>query len=383
MKLRKEKPSPPAEVLLSLAGLSLSLLAAACGAPGEPTPPSPPIPSAISDLAGRQIGDAVLLTFALPLKSTLGERLNQVPTLEVWRGTLRPDGTPDQRSFRLVDTVPPAILATYAQEGQVSFPEPLQPDELRSAAGQTALYRVRTRVSERKSSADSNEIRMNLYPVPRRIDGLESRITEKYIGLSWTPPNSTSAGAELPAIREFHVYRGELDAASAAAAEKDLHSAVWKLPLLEIAVTAVPEYQDASFDFGKTYAYVVRSVISEGGSLLESGDSRPAILAPKDVYPPAAPQDLVAAALPGANPGRFVVDLSWTINLETDVAGYRVYRSEREDARGSLVTPELLPTPSFRDTTVASGRRYWYTVTAVDRSGNESAPSAVALAEVP
>ena len=76
MKLRKEKPSPPAEVLLSLAGLSLSLLAAACGAPGEPTPPSPPIPSAISDLAGRQIGDAVLLTFALPLKSTLGERLN-------------------------------------------------------------------------------------------------------------------------------------------------------------------------------------------------------------------------------------------------------------------------------------------------------------------
>jgi chitodextrinase len=42
-----------------------------------------------------------------------------------------------------------------------------------------------------------------------------------------------------------------------------------------------------------------------------------------------------------------------------------------------------LPTPSFRDNNVASGRRYWYTVTAVDRAGNESPPSAASLVEVP
>ncbi len=363
--------------------LFVFLLALGCGAPGEPTPPSPPIPVPVSDLKASQLGDAVLLTFTLPKKSTLGLRLTEIPTLEVWRGGLRPDGTPNPRSFHLVDTVPGPILNSYLQEGKVSFPDPVQAEELRARTGETALYRVRTRVSERKGSADSNQVSVDLYPVPRHIDSLEAEATEKSIGLKWTTPTSTSAGAELPPIQEFHVYRGELDATSVSAAEKDLHSAAWKVPLAQIAVTTTPEYQDSSFDFGSTYAYVVRTVISEGGAKLESGDSRPIILTPQDVYPPAAPQDVVAAALPGANSGPFVVDLSWTINLETDVAGYRVYRSEGENAQGQLITPDLLPTPSFRDTSVLPGHRYWYTVTAVDRAGNESTPSVVTLVEIP
>jgi hypothetical protein len=385
MKLRKvAKPSPPAlpNFLFSIFYFLFSFLLG-CGAPGEPTPPSPPIPTAITDLTAHQLGDAVLLTFTLPHKSTLGQRLTEVPTLEVWRGALRPDGTPDPRTFHLVDTVPGTILSTYVEDGKVSFPDPVQPDELRARAGEIALYRVRTRVSERKASLDSNEVSVDLYPVPQRIDTLNAHVTEKTIQLNWTSPTATSAGAQLPPIQEFHVYRGELDPASASAAEKDLHAALWKLPLLRLVVTTTPEYQDSTFDFGKTYAYVVRSVISEGGSLLESGDSRPSILTPKDIYPPAAPQDVVAATLPGTDPHTFVVDLSWTINLENDMAGYRIYRSETENARGSLLTPDLLPTPSFRDTTVQAGHRYGYSVTAVDRAGNESAPSAVTLVEIP
>jgi hypothetical protein len=385
MKIRTAKPNPPADFLVSLFSFFCfgAVLVFGCGAPGEPTPPSPPIPAPVTDLTGRQIGDAVLLTFTLPVKSTLGQRLNQVPTMEVWRGNLRPDGTPDPRSFQLVDTVPAAILKTYLYEGKISFPDPLHAEELRSSVGQTALYRVRTRVSERKVSADSNPVPVDLFPVPRRIDPLEVQPTERYIQLNWTPPTSTSAGAQLPPIREYHVYRGELDPASAAAAEKDLHAGVWKAPLIQIAVTTAPDYQDSGFDFDKTYAYAVRSVISEGGALLESGDSRPAIITPKDTFPPGAPQDVVATVLPGITPGTSVVDLSWTINLETDVAGYRVYRSEAENERGPLLTPDLLPTPSFRDNTVLSGRRYWYTVTAVDRAGNESATSAVSPVDVP
>src|SRR6202008_4174202 len=34
-----------------------------CGAPGEPVPPSPPVPAAIKNLAARQAGDGVELTF--------------------------------------------------------------------------------------------------------------------------------------------------------------------------------------------------------------------------------------------------------------------------------------------------------------------------------
>ena len=368
------------------AGLCISIFVCSfitgCGAPGEPVPPSPPIPVAVNDLTARQLGDAVLLSFTLPGKSTLGERLTEIPTLEVLRGSLRSDGTPNTRSFRVVDTVPGALLSRYVQQGRVQFPEPYAPEETHAQPGEIALYRVRTRVSERKASADSKEVSLSLYPVPERIAALNARVTEKSIQLNWTRPQQTSAGAALPAIEEFHIYRGELDPASAEAAEKDFHAAVWKLPLLQIATTTEPQYQDAGFDFGKTYAYVVRSVISAGGGPLESGDSQAAIVTPKDTFPPAAAQDLVAAVLPG-EAGGYIVDLSWTINLETDLAGYRVYRSESEGERGKLLTSDLLPTPAYRDSSVSPGRRYWYTVTAVDRAGNESAPSAVALAEIP
>jgi len=43
----------------------------------------------------------------------------------------------------------------------------------------------------------------------------------------------------------------------------------------------------------------------------------------------------------------------------------------------------LLPTPAFRDNAVVPGRRYWYTVTALDRAGNESAPSSSVAVDIP
>jgi fibronectin type 3 domain-containing protein len=91
---------------------------------------------------------------------------------------------------------------------------------------------------------------------------------------------------------------------------------------------------------------------------------------------------MVAAWLPGAAPGTILVDLSWSINLETDLAGYRVYRSEQEGARGQLLTPDLLPTPAVRDTSIQPGHRYWYIVTAVDRAGNESASGVPVVVDV-
>jgi len=90
----------------------------------------------------------------------------------------------------------------------------------------------------------------------------------------------------------------------------------------------------------------------------------------------------LAALLAGAAPGRVLVDLSWSINLETDLAGYRVYRSEEQDTRGALLTRDLLLAPAYRDTSVEPGHRYWYTVTAIDRAGNESEPGAPVVVDV-
>ncbi|HEV3419632.1 MAG TPA: fibronectin type III domain-containing protein [Candidatus Acidoferrum sp.] len=376
----QKRPAQPVSLFNFL--LSIFLFAAGCGAPGEPQPPTPPVPQAIADLIAKQAGDGVLLTFTMPGKSTLGDRLQQVPAFEVLRGTLRADGTPDPKSFRVVDTVPGALVARYSERGQVEFVDPVSPTDPQLRSGQPFVYRVRTLVSDKRPSPDSKDVTLELYPVAERISSLDASVTEQGIDLKWAAPTHTSAGLPLSGVKEYHVYRGELDPATAGVAASDLLQAKWKSPLLQLGATPTTDYRDSGFDYGKTYAYLVRSVVDSPGGALESSDSPLAIVTPKDTFPPAAPQAIVAAIQPGTTPGSVAGELSWSINVEPDLAGYRVYRSEQEGVRGTLLTPELLPSPAYRDNSVESGHRYWYTVTAVDRSGNESAPSLAVAVEV-
>lgn len=354
---------------------------AACGVPGEPTPPSPPIPAPVGDLSALQSGDGVQLTFTVPDKTVSGDRLAQPPAIEILRGALKPDGSPDEKSFHVVYTIPGALLDTYVSAGHLRFTDPLAPADLQSNAGRTLAYRVRSRVSTKRASPASNMAIVTAYAVPEPIPSLQAIVTQSAVELSWPAPARTSDGAPLENISGYHVYRGEIDPASAEAASHDLSQVKWISPLALLAPSPSNSYRDALFDFGKTYVYIVRSVIVAAGNPLESGDSARAIIAPRDTFPPDAPQNLVAAVtpLPG---GSRSVDLSWSINLETDLAGYRVYRSDQQGAPGQLLTSDLLPTPAYRDMSVRPGNLYWYTVTAVDRAGNESPRSSAAAVDL-
>jgi hypothetical protein len=358
------------------------LLVAGCGAPGEPTPPAPPIPVVIADLSARQAGDGVLLIFTLPTRTITGDRLASPPAVEIVRGTPKPDGSPDAKSLRVVYTIPGSLVANYIAEGHVKFIDPIAPAETRAHLGGTLVYVIRTRASQKRPSGDSNAVSVRMYPVPAPITNLEARVTEPAIELNWTAPAITSGGDLLSAFSGYRIYRGELDAASAEAAATDLSKAKWKSPLSLLGPSDENTYRDTLFDFGKAYAYIVRSVMLVDGNALESSDSAAAIVSPRDTFPPAAPQYLVAAVLSGAPPDSVLVDLSWSINLETDLAGYRVYRSEQQDTRGGLIAADLLLAPAYRDTSVKPGKRYWYSVTAVDRAGNESEASAAVVVDV-
>ena len=370
-------------LLLIVAVLAGVLLGGGCGAPGEPTPPSPPIPSAVSDLTAKQSGDGALLTFNLPGKTVDGKRLTESPACEIFRGTLKADGSADAKSFRMVYAIPAALVREYVVEKHVEFLDPLAPEETKTHPGGKVAYLVRTRVSSKKASADSNVVLVAIFPVPQRILNVATNVTENAIELSWPAITQTSGGQALGEV-SYRVYRGQLnppvDQAAIDAAVKDLAHVRWKSPLALVASPATNGYRDADFTFGETYVYVVRTVPSRGTNAMDSADSVPAVITPKDIFPPSAPQGLVAAVLEGN--GTPTVDLSWSISPENDVAGYRVYRSEREGERGEALANELVPTPAYRDATVQAGHRYWYTVTAVGRAGNESPAGAAVAAEI-
>lgn len=76
------------------------------------------------------------------------------------------------------------------------------------------------------------------------------------------------------------------------------------------------------------------------------------------------------------------VDLSWTASTST-VSGYHVYRGNVTGGPYTLLTSSLVPSTSFADNSVTSGSSYFYVVTAVDVSNNESAFSNQAAATIP
>jgi len=358
-------------------------MTAACGAPGEPQPPSPPVPAAVADLAARQQGNGVQLLFTLPGRTTGGDRLAEPPATEIFRGALTAEGKPDNKSFRLVYTIPGELSSDYASGGRMQFTDPIAAEELRAHAPLPLAYRVRTRASKKRDSSDSNTVIVTLYPVARKIAAVEAKVSQESVELSWQASELDAPDRSGGAVSAYHVYRGELEAGSPLGDGADLTHVKWKNPPALLATTETGSYSDRLFEFGKSYVYFVRSVTASAGNAIESDDSTPVLVAPRDIFPPSAPQNVVAAVLPAAG-SPLVVDLSWSINVESDLAGYRIYRSEREGERGGSLVSDLLPSPSYRDAAAAPGHRYWYSVTAVDRAGNESAssePAAVDLTE--
>jgi fibronectin type 3 domain-containing protein len=100
-----------------------------------------------------------------------------------------------------------------------------------------------------------------------------------------------------------------------------------------------------------------------------------------DVFPPSVPSGL-QAVFAGEGPQKFI-DLVWAPDTEIDLAGYNVYRREQGSATAGKINQELVRVPSFRDTNVQPGHEYFYSVSAVDVRGNQSAPSAEASERVP
>ncbi len=377
-----------------LFSILLAGLAAGCAAPSEPSARHAPIPAAVTDLAAVQQGHRVILTFTLPKKTTDAKPLPADPTVEVYRLVV-PAGAkvaaaPAFSQSDLAVTIPSAMVSHYADARQFQFPFELKTARVAEPPGERTIFMVRTRVSEKKASADSNAASLHLYePFPAAT--IAAKITHDAIILSgWgvalpAAPGGNAASEEIAADAHYRVYRGEMtaggegtqaSAAGEATAEPHLEQ-IAELPL------ATMTYEDANFTFGHTYVYSVRSVAKYGSSWVESDDSNLLTVTPKDVFPPAAPQGLVIVLVPATADVPEHLELSWSISAETDLAGYDIYRKGQDEETGHKLNARPLLTPSYRDMSIQPGRSYSYTVRAVDRAGNESPASEPAAIDVP
>jgi hypothetical protein len=346
-----------------------------CASPGDPVERKPPVAQSVSDLRAEQTANQVVLTFTLPTETVDRRRLTHPLEIEIYRGIGAP-GVDSEAHMTLLATVPSAEVNQYASEGHLRYVDSLKPQDFaqRDVAG--ASYSIRTRASVKKDSNSSNIAYLLIRPALEPIADLKTQTTQSAIVLTWTAPGKTLTGS-TPPVAGYRIYRAEATTAEAATGESP------KTPLTRIGESQSPLFQDTQFEFGKRYVYSVRSVVGSGAEELESADSNLVTITPRDTFPPAAPQGLVVAQMPRQADTPAHLELSWAISAETDVAGYNVYRSEQTAARGIRLNTELLLTPAFRDMNVQTGRRYFYTVTAVDRFGNESQPSEVVSGGVP
>jgi hypothetical protein len=369
--------------LFSIFGVALLI---GCGVPGEPVERKPPIPTAVTDLAATQQGDNVILTFTFPKDSVEGRELKQPPAIEIFRDfqpvpiSSAPTSVPANPT--LLITIPSAMVDQFDTRRQIRYEDALKPEDFTQHPNSQAVYIVRTRTSPKKVSANSNAAILRVAPAPDPIADLKAEITHQGVILTWTPPQKTAVGP-APPIALYRIFRREVPQATAPAPTAGALPARSPNPSVPIAECTAPPFRDTQIQFGKTYRYSIRSIAQYPDLQIESLDSPVIEVTPLDTFPPSAPQGLVVVLVPAQGAAPAYLDLSWSISAENDIAGYNIYRSEQEGAPGQKQNPDLLRTPAFRDMNIVPGHRYFYTVTAVDRVGNESPASASASGEVP
>lgn len=331
-----------------------------CAAQGPPQPPRIEKPERVSDLAVAQVGRTLELSFTLPVLATDGERLSKPLEVQIFR-TLTPPGHKPVDATGMGQpwaTLLAGDLRRFTQGEKVRYPNSLSEAEFSRSLGSSVTFAVRglTRgFRYHPVTGDlSNVAQAVLLDVSGPVEGLAVQTTEHALELSWQPPVRSLSGGAQANLAGYRVYKSKTGKPGS-----------FQL----LAETASAAYQDRDFQFRNTYFYEVRAVFKQNGEAAESEDSQRVETTPLDTFPPAPPTGLTGIFTTAQ------VALIWNANTEPDLAGYNVYRSDNGKPP-RRINRDLVGTPIFHDSSVERGRAYAYRVTAVDREGNESLPSA-------
>ena len=347
-----------------------------CGKQGDPAPPLRSIPAPVKDLAVVQQGPRLLLSFTYPQTTPAGTALGGITAAEIYQATRPSAGGKanpmDPREFnaagKLLQRLEGADLTTATDGGRINVLLPL-PETAAAATPAPATgtapaappappaqyFAVRTFGKQNDKSDLSNVAAVVPKAPPAAPERVAVTARPDGVLVEWSPVEGATAG--------YNVYRR---GAQERAYTRPLHT----------AGAQERSWLDNTARFGQSYIYTVTALAGPDPTV-ESGIASDHEVIYQDRFPPPVPAELVALAEAGR------VRLVWQSSEAEDIAGYNVYRRVGESGAFERVTAQPVDTAEYVDTAIRSGQAYTYRVTAVDQSGNESAPGNEVRAAVP
>jgi hypothetical protein len=347
------------------------LILPACGRKLPPEAPLLVLPARVEPVRISQEAGDVVLRFPYPSVTNSGSTLTNLTKVTVLRETAsiregqRVPPPPadaaqresEERTFRArAETV--AELSTRDLDAatvgaDLVFRDPLVPLYREKRLGRVLLRYAVTATRDKKRVSELSPIASIVPRVPPdRPLRVVPAVEENRVCLDWWPPAAMLDGTKPVVIAGYAIYRRD-------ASEEEFDDQP-----IGVAIGATT-YVDATARPDRSYVYTVRAAPVGDAPLILGPAADPVAVSTKDVFPPPAPEGLLVLVESGGT------RLVWNPSLAPDLAYYRVYRT---DGGSPTRLADGLKDPLFFDAG-ASGRTYG--VTAVDKSGNESAPGTV------
>jgi hypothetical protein len=367
---------------------SLCVILAGCAQTGPPLPPSLELPKPPTDLRATRKGNVVTLTWSEPTLTTDHQTMRYLGPTLICRGS----ETEMANCGNSLAMAPPPTTATKPAKQSQRKPTPefqtyidtLPPSAQHDNPDAELTYAVEVLNRNARGAGLSNRVRVSAITTLPAPNDLAANLTDDGVDLTWT---SVAEPPTQPGVQyRYRIYRKNESSGNEAAAgsgnKKDKNREVIAA---EVAVgPAGPAHFVDGIEWESNYHYRITAVtiISKPDSQVQvEGDDSPQVrIFAHDVFPPSVPSGL-QAVYSGEGQKPFI-DLIWAPVPNADLAGYNIYRSEASAAPIKL-NSELVKTPSYRDTAVASGKTYSYSVSAVDVRNNESEKSEAAAESVP